>query len=69
VVGMGEMISTTAYAVIKYDDPEGVHVEFVVKVPKEVLKVFRIDYERTDYVVFFEDEGRWIIVRLFRKDV
>jgi hypothetical protein len=65
---MGDVYVTTAYAEIKHDDPEGVYVEFVVKVPREVLKVFRIDDERTDYAVFFEDEGRWIVVRLFRKD-
>jgi hypothetical protein len=65
---MGDVIPTTAYAEIKYGDPEGVYVEITVKVPKEVLKVFKIDEERTWYVVFFEDEGRWVILRLFKKD-
>jgi hypothetical protein len=65
---MGEVIPTTAYIEVKRGDPEGVYLEITVKVPIEVLKVFEIDEERTGYVVFFEDEGRWVIVRLFRKD-
>ena len=66
---MGDVYVTTAYAEIKHGDPEGVHVEFVIKVPKEVRRVFRIDDETVDYHVIFDDEGRWIIVKLYPKDV
>lgn len=65
---MGDVIPTTAYIEIKHSDHDGVYIEITVKVPREVLKVFKIDEERTDYAVFFEDEGRWIVIRLFRKD-
>jgi len=64
---VGETYVTTAHVELRYhEQADGFYVEIAVKIPKEVLRVFRID-ERTDYVLWFEDEGRWMVVRLFNK--
>jgi hypothetical protein len=65
---MEEAYTTTAVAELKYhEQADGFYVEIVVKIPKEVRRAFTIDEKRTDYVLWFEDEGRWMVVRLFRK--
>jgi hypothetical protein len=65
---MGEAYTTTAVVELKYhEQADDFYVEIVVKIPKEVRRVFKIDEERTDYVLWFEDEGRWVMIRLFRR--
>jgi hypothetical protein len=65
---MGEAYATTARVELRYhEQADEYFVEIAVKIPKEVRRVFKIDEERTDYVLWFEDEGRWMVVRLFRK--
>jgi hypothetical protein len=69
---MAEGIKTEATAYIKYADPDAVdyvYVEFVIKVPKEVRRVLRLDDETTGYSVVFDNEGHWIFLKLFPKNV
>jgi hypothetical protein len=69
---MAKGVKTETVAYVKYADPDAVdyiYVEFVVKVPKEVRRVLKLDEETTDYHIIFDDEGRWIIVKLYPKNV
>jgi hypothetical protein len=42
------------------------YVEVTVKMPKEVIHDFKLDEETTGYTVRIEDDGRWLVITLFR---